>query len=65
MTSIQINIVLLAHPSPWSLAGDGTVVVPEVQQILQDIIKSQEQMKGYVKDLTQALMAKALSFEQT
>lgn len=37
----------------------------QVQQILQEIIKSQEQMKGYMKDLTQGLLTKSLAFEQT
>lgn len=37
----------------------------QVQQILQEIIKSQEQMKGYMKDLTRELLSKSLTFEQT
>jgi len=37
----------------------------QVVQILQEIIKSQEQMKGYMKSLTQELMKDSLSFEQT
>lgn len=37
----------------------------QVRQILQEIIKSQDQMKGYMKDLTQELLTKNFSFEQT
>jgi len=37
----------------------------QVQQILQEIIRSQEQMKGYMKELTQELLKEKLSFEQT
>lgn len=37
----------------------------QVQQILQEIIKSQEQMKGYMKKLTQELLDNSLDFEQT
>lgn len=41
------------------------VTKEQVVQILQEIIKSQEQMKGYMKSLTQELMKDSLSFEQT
>lgn len=37
----------------------------QVQQILQEIIKSQDLMKGYMKDLTRELLSKKLDFEQT
>lgn len=37
----------------------------QVRQILQEIIKSQDQMKGYMKDLTQELLTKSFTFEQT
>merc|ERR1711920_665352 len=37
----------------------------QVQQILQEIIRSQGQMKHYMKDLTKELCSKSLSFEQT
>jgi len=37
----------------------------QVLQILQEIIKSQEIMKGYMKDLTKELRSKTLTFEQT
>jgi len=37
----------------------------QVHQILQEILKSQEQMKHYMKDLTKELCSKSLSFEQT
>lgn len=37
----------------------------QVQQILQEIIKSQEQMKVYMKELTQELLKDSLTFEQT
>jgi hypothetical protein len=37
----------------------------QVEKILQEIIKSQEQMKGYMKELTVELLSKSLTFEQT
>mmetsp|Transcript_121303 Transcript_121303/g.220641 ORF Transcript_121303/g.220641 Transcript_121303/m.220641 type:complete len:255 (+) Transcript_121303:123-887(+) len=37
----------------------------QVHQILQEIIKSQELMKTYMKDLTRELLSKKLDFEQT
>lgn len=37
----------------------------QVQQILQEIIKSQDQMKGYMKELTKELLSKSLKFEET
>lgn len=37
----------------------------QVQQILQEIIKSQEQMKGYMKDLTKELLSKSMGFDET
>lgn len=36
-----------------------------VLEILQEIIKSQDQMRGYMKDLTKELVAKKLSFRET
>jgi len=41
------------------------VTKEQVQQILQEIIRSQEQMKGYMKTLTAELVKEQLSFEQT
>mmetsp|Transcript_75312 Transcript_75312/g.197400 ORF Transcript_75312/g.197400 Transcript_75312/m.197400 type:complete len:247 (-) Transcript_75312:312-1052(-) len=37
----------------------------QVQQILQEIIKSQDQMKGYMKELTKELLTKSLKFDET
>jgi hypothetical protein len=37
----------------------------QVQQILQEIIKSQDQMKGYMKELTKELLTKSLKFDDT
>jgi len=37
----------------------------QVRKILQEIINSQEQMKGYLKELTQELLKDKLTFEQT
>jgi len=43
----------------------GEITKEQVQQILQEIIKSQDQMKGYMKGLTRELVKDKLSFEQT
>jgi len=45
--------------------GVEEITKEEVRQILQDIIKSQDQMKGYIKELTQELLSKSLSFDDT
>merc|ERR1712124_38598 len=37
----------------------------EVVQILQEIIKSQEQMKAHIKELTHEILKTGLTFEQT
>mmetsp|Transcript_10191 Transcript_10191/g.22927 ORF Transcript_10191/g.22927 Transcript_10191/m.22927 type:complete len:254 (+) Transcript_10191:122-883(+) len=37
----------------------------EVQQILQEIIRSQEEMKGHMRNLTKELLKAPLTFEQT
>jgi hypothetical protein len=41
------------------------VTKEQVQQILQEIIASQEQMKGYMKTFTDEMMNKILTLEQT
>lgn len=51
-----------AAPAAQSL---DKITKEQVMQILQEIIKSQEQMKGYMKELSKELRSKSLSFEQT
>eukprot|EP00441_Pelagodinium_beii_P036344 CAMPEP_0197642878 /NCGR_PEP_ID=MMETSP1338-20131121/16400_1 /TAXON_ID=43686 ORGANISM="Pelagodinium beii, Strain RCC1491" /NCGR_SAMPLE_ID=MMETSP1338 /ASSEMBLY_ACC=CAM_ASM_000754 /LENGTH=251 /DNA_ID=CAMNT_0043216065 /DNA_START=49 /DNA_END=804 /DNA_ORIENTATION=- len=37
----------------------------QVRQILKEIINSQDQMKGFIKELTQELLSQSLSFDET
>lgn len=52
-------------PAAVSKSKVEDITKEQVHQILQEIIKSQDLMKTYMKDLTKELLSKKLDFEQT